>query len=123
MSTPTYDDANVMLQLARWGAEAGTVDASGFIWSDEFEEDFDTFMEKYPFGSQENKYLSLICGWYESVGALWVNGLLNEKLLNDWLAVNLVWDRVKNFALGIREMTGNPKIYEHFEALAKSQAN
>jgi len=50
MSKPTYDDANVMLQLARWGSEAGMQDASNFLWSDEFEEDFEIFQKKYPSG-------------------------------------------------------------------------
>ena len=119
MSAPTYDDANVMLQLARWGSEAGLQDASSFLWSDDFEEDFETFEKKYLLGTQEDKYAMLICAWYESLGALWVNGLMHEKLIRDWVAVDMVWDRIKNFALGIRDKSGNPRIYEHFEALAK----
>ena len=122
MSAPTYDDANVMIQLARWGSQAKLQDASNFLWSDEFEEDFEAFEEKFPWGTQEQKYATLLCGWYESLAALWVNGLLNEKLIGDWLAVDMVWDRLKNYALGIRERSGNPRIYEHFEALAKSIA-
>ena len=120
MTAPTYDDANLMLQLIRWGSEAGLADASNFLWSDDFEEDFEAFNKKYPWRSQEQKYAALICGWNESLAALWVNGLLNEKLISDWLAVGMVWNRIKNYALGIREQSGNPRIYEHFEALAKA---
>jgi len=40
MSAPTYEDATIMLQLARWGAEAGNPKAASFIWSDKFEQDF-----------------------------------------------------------------------------------
>ena len=47
---------------------------------------------------------------------------MNEKLISVWLAVGMVWDRIKNYALGIREQSGNPRIYEHFEALAKALA-
>jgi hypothetical protein len=122
MSKPTYEDANLMLQLIRWGSEAGTMDASSFRWSDDFEEDFEAFNKKYPWGSQEQKYATLICSWNESLAALWVNGLLNEKLIRDWVAVDMTWNRIKNYALGIREQSGNPKIYEHFEALAKALA-
>jgi hypothetical protein len=122
MSAPTYDDANVMIQLARWGSQARLQDASNFLWSDDFEKDFEAFTEKFPWGTQEQKYATLICGWYESLAALWVNGLLNEKLIGDWLAVDMVWDQIKNYALGIREKSGNPRIYEHFEALAKAIA-
>jgi hypothetical protein len=120
MSAPTYDDANVMLQLARWGSEAGLQDASSFLLSDEYEEDFEAFNEKFPWGSQEQKYATLICNWHETLAALWVNGLMNEKLISDWAAVGMVWNRIKNYALGIREQSGNPRIYEHFEALANA---
>jgi len=122
MSAPTYEDATIMLQLARWGAEAGNPRAASFIWSDKFEQDFAAFQEKYPAGTKEDRYLAKICGWFESIGALWVNGLLNEKLIGDWVAADMVWQRVKGYALGIRELTGNPRIYEHFEALAKALA-
>jgi hypothetical protein len=119
MSAPTYEDATIMLQLARWGAEVGNPKAFRFLWSDKFIEDYASFTEKYPQGTKENQYLNQICGWYETIGALWVNGLFNEKLIGDWLAVDMVWQRVKGFALGVREQVGNPRIYEHFEALAK----
>jgi hypothetical protein len=119
MSAPTYEDANIMLQLSRLGAEQGNSRAARFIWSDKFIEEFADFNEKFPPGTKEYQYATRICGWYETVGALWVNGLINEKLLSDWLAVGLVWQRVKGFALGVREEVGEPKIYEHFEALAK----
>ncbi len=122
MSAPTYEDANVMLQLSRWAAQVGLEDASTFIWSDNFEEDYEAFKKKYPWGSQEQMYATRVCTVFETMAALWVNGLLNQKLISDWSAVDMVWDRIKNYALGVREQTGNPKIYEHFEALAKAIA-
>lgn len=120
MSTPNYEEANLMIQLLRWGSEIGTNEASNFLWSDAYEEDFESFKEKYPWGTQEQKHVTNLCGWYESLAALWVNGLISEKLVSDWLAVGMVWDRIKNHALGFREQSGNPQIYEHFEALAKA---
>ncbi len=122
MSTPTYEDATIMLQLAQLGAESGNPKAFNFMWSDKFEVDFAAFQEKYPAGSKGARYISQVCAWFEILGALWVNGLLNEKLISDWVAADMVWQRVKGYALGMRELTGNPKIYEHFEALAKALA-
>ena len=122
MSAPTYEDANIIIQLARWGAEAGNPKAMSFIWSDKFEEDFSAFQEKFPAGSKGDRYVSQICGWFETIGALWVNGLLNEKLIRDWIAADMVWGRVKSYAVGIRELYNEPKLYEHFEALAKALA-
>lgn len=122
MSAPTYEDATIMLQVAQWGAEMGNPKAFSFIWSDKFEQDFATFQEKYPAGTKQARYIAQICDWFETIGALWVNGLLNEKLLSDCLAADMVWQRVKGYALGIRELYGDAEIYEHFEALAKALA-
>ena len=110
-----------MLQLAQWGAAMGQQEASRFLWSDRFIFDYAEFTEKYPLGSVEDSYVSQICYWYETVGTLYKNGLFNEKLLFDWLWVCGVWDRVKGFALGRRELVGNPAIYENFEAMAETQ--
>lgn len=122
MSAPTYEDATIMLQLARLGAESGNPKAFSFMWSDKFEVEFATFQEKYPAGTKGDRYISQVCGWFETLGALWVNGLLNEKLISDWIDADRVWQRVKGYALGIRELSGNPKIYEHFKTLAKALA-
>ena len=53
MSKPTKDDANLMIQLLRWGAEEGVQDAMNWVWSDEFVSDYDAFIAKYPRGSKE----------------------------------------------------------------------
>jgi hypothetical protein len=109
-----------MLQLAQWGAASGMQKATTFLWSDKFVPDYAEFVKKYPRGSEEYAHASQICGWYETLGALYKHGLFNEELLFDWLWVSGVWDRIKGFALGVREETGNPHIYELFEAMAKS---
>jgi hypothetical protein len=119
MAKPTYQDATLMLQLAQWGAASGMQKATTFLWSDKFAPDYAEFVEKYPRGSEEYAHASQICGWYETLGALYKHGLFNEELLFDWLWVSGVWDRIKGFALGVREEAGNPHIYELFEAMAQ----
>lgn len=121
MAKPTYQDATLMIQLAQWGSVSGVPDAINWMWSDEFETDFAEFVKKYPSGSEGAAKVNKILGWYETIGTLYKQGLFNEELLNDWLAVYLVWDRVKDIAIGWREQIGNPRINENFEALAKAQ--
>ena len=58
MSKPTKDDANLMIQLMRWGAAEGLQDAMNWIWSDEFISDYDEFIAKYPRGSNCLLYTS-----------------------------------------------------------------
>lgn len=121
MAKPTYQDATLMLQIAQWGAASGANEAANWIWSDQFIPDYTGFVKKYPPGSDGFANVSKVCGWYETIGTLYKQGLINEELLFDWLAAYLVWDRVKGFALGQREESGEPRIYENFEALAKAQ--
>jgi len=121
MTKPTYQDATLLVQLAQWGAVSGVQEAMNWLWSDEFITDYAEFMKKYPPGSEGSANINKICGWYETIGTLHKQGLFNEELLFDWLAAYLVWDRVKGFALGWREQSGEPRIYENFEALAKAQ--
>ena len=87
MSKPTKDDANLMIQLMRWGAAEGLQDAMNWIWSDEFISDYDEFIAKYPRGSKEYGYATKVCGWFESIGTLYKQNLLNGELLFDWLTI------------------------------------
>lgn len=120
MAKPTYQDASLMLQLAQWGAVSGTQEAFGWMWSDQFTPDYAEFRKQYPPGTEGGIKLMKICGYYETLGTLWKHGLLNEELIFDWIAVSMVWERVKNIPLGLRQDAGNPRLYENFEALAKA---
>lgn len=121
MAKPTHQDANLMIQLAQWGSASGVPEAMNWLWSDEFETDYEEFVKKYPPGSEGAANITRIMNWFETIGTLYKQGLFNEELLHDWLAAYLVWDRVKGYALGSREQIGEPRLNENFEALAKAQ--
>lgn len=120
MPKSTYQEATLMLQLAQWGAAAGFSAASSWLWSDEFVKDFAEFTAKHPSGSEARHDVAVICSYFETLGTLWKHGLLNEDLIFDWIAVSMTWDRVSSWALGIRQRTGSPRLFENFEALAKA---
>ena len=121
MTVPTYYDAALLVQLAQWRSLSGTDDALNWMWSEEFNADYAAFVQKYPPGSEGSAKASKIGAWYETVGTLYKHGLLNEALLFDWLAVGLVWERFKDIVLETRKQTGDAKMYENFEALAKAE--
>ena len=121
MAKASHQDALVMLQFAQWGSTMGIQDAMNWLWSDEFETEYAKFKEKYPPGSEGYANATKICGWYETLGTLHKHGLFNEQLLYDWMFVKGPWERIKGFALGLREEIGNPRIYENFELLAENQ--
>jgi hypothetical protein len=121
MAKPTHQDANIMLQLLQVWAALDISDAVGWVWSGEFIPEFAEFVKKYPAGTEEYRDASKVCMYLESVGALYKHGLFSEELLFDWVAVDVVWERIKGFALGLREGAGDPRLYENFEAMANAQ--
>jgi len=121
MVKPTHQDAIIMLRLYQLSAIAGLSEATNWMWSDNFITDYAEFIKKYLPGSEGYEKATRICGYYETIGTLYKNGLFNEELLFDWLAVYLVWDRIKNFAIGLREEAREPRLFENFEAMAKAQ--
>ena len=122
MSEPTYQDAQLMIQIAQWWSTAGLQKSWNWVWSDEYLPDYGDFVKKYPVGSKQYRRANDVCAAMETVGALYKHGLFNEDLLFDWLAVDLMWERVSGFALGVREAAGHEGINEHFEAMAKAMA-
>ncbi|MFN2285198.1 MAG: hypothetical protein ACK2UQ_12310 [Anaerolineae bacterium] len=121
MTKPTHQDATLMVQLAQWGSSMGLEDAYNWIFSDEFVTDYAAFQEKYPMGSEGYGTAFKICYWAETVGTLYKQGLFSGELLFDWLAAAMMWQRLKGFALGMREQYGVPGLWENFEAMAKAQ--
>jgi hypothetical protein len=117
MAKPTHEDADLMLQLVR----SWPVEATDWIWSDEFIPDYKESAAKDTEAGEGSANIRAVLNWYETIGTLHKHGLLNEDLLFDWLAIDLTWDRMKSHALGRRAEIGNPHMYENFEAMANAQ--
>jgi len=92
MAKPTHEDAVIMLQLAQLEATLHMSDSSSWMWSDEFVTDGGGFIAKYPPGSEGFRKLLMLASHFETMGTLWKNGLLNQTLLFDWMAMPLVWN-------------------------------
>jgi hypothetical protein len=105
------EDATLMIELAKWGSMIGVPEASGAIWSDDF--DPETAEARDP-------HVRTMLTWYETIGTLVKNGLLDRDLVYDWLWVAGVWERVGPAALRVREQTV-AQMFENFEALALGQ--
>jgi len=119
---PTGNDAATVLQLARWSTELDMTGALGFLWAADFPSTFTAFRALHPAGSHGDEQFLTICRFYETVATLWKHDLINETLLFDWLAITLVWDQLKEIAVGHRVERGNESLWENFEAMARAQA-
>jgi hypothetical protein len=117
MAAPTREDATLMVQLATLSAELGLSEATSFVWSDEFSSDYQEFKRAHPVGSKGFEQVTKLAGWYETVATLVKNGLLSDELVHDWLAVEMSWRRLEGILAGMREESGEPRLYENFQAL------
>jgi hypothetical protein len=121
MAKPTQQDAQVMLQLATWYTESQVGEAINWARSNEFTGDYAEFAKRFPNGTEGRLLLNRILAYYETVGTLWKNRLINEDLLFDWLWVPASWDLVKGIAIGMRAELANVGLWENFEAMAERE--
>ena len=112
MASPTSDDAQLMIQIAQWGTSLGVQEATPRIFADDFDPETADAM------SDQAVRTMLMFG--ESIGTLTKNNLFSVELVRDWLWLEGIWSRVGPAALKQRDKFGEPRLYENFEALAKS---
>jgi hypothetical protein len=107
----TYDDANLVVQLVRWGTEMGLQDAAYALFDDGFE----------PQGaSVDEPAVRKMLGFGEVIGTLVKQGVLDRGLVQDLWWPSGAWARVGPAAERERQRLGEPRLYENFEALAAS---
>jgi hypothetical protein len=111
MSPASHEDANLLVQLAQWGAMIDLGEAVGAV----FGEDFDPET-----ADMNDPPVRTILAYGETVGTLVKNDLLDRGLVLDWLWIQGLWDRVGPAALRARERLGSDALYENFEALAQA---
>jgi hypothetical protein len=106
----TKEDATLMVQILQWGTALGVNEAFAQIHSDDFEPDkVDT----------HNPDVRKVLNFYELVGTLVKQRLLDRDLVYDLWAVDETWKRVGPAALKVRERSGIARMYENMEALAQ----
>ena len=113
MPSPRRDDAVLMIQIAQWGTSLGIQEAMPRLFSDVFDPDTADALD------DDAVRTMLMFG--EAIGTLTKHDLLSEELVKDWLWIEGIWSRVGPAALRAREKAGEPRLYENFEALAKSE--
>src|SRR3954463_6950132 len=110
MAEPTREDAQLMVQLARWGTELGLQDALPQLMSENFDPERADMLTDDP--------VRIVLYYGESIGTLVKHDLLSRELVEDWLWIEGMWSKVGPAALRMREKAGEPRLFENFEALA-----
>jgi hypothetical protein len=107
-----HDDAVLMMELAKWGAMIGVMDAGRELFADGYDPEI---------AEASDSAVRTVLAFHETIGTLVKNGLLNRELVYDWLWVAGMWERVEPAARRSREKFGVPQLHENFEALAAGQ--
>lgn len=105
----TYDDAKLVVQLLRWGAEMGLADSIGEVISDDFDSETAT---------ANDPAVRTLLHFGETVGTFVKQGILDRALVEDLWWMDGMWARVGPAAMRQREKMGEPRLHENFEALA-----
>jgi len=113
MSPASHEDAQLLVQLAQWGAMINLGEAFGAVFDEEFAPET---------ADANDAHVRTILVYGETIGTLVKNELLDRGLVLDWLWVQGLWDRVGPAARRARERYGSDALYENFEALARAQA-
>ena len=105
----TYDDANLLVQLLRWGADIELPSAIGDVLSDGFDREA---------ADGNDPAVRTVLSFFETIGTLVKQGVLDRALVEDLFWIDGVWTRVGAAAVKQREHMGEPRLFENFEALA-----
>ena len=86
MASPTREDAQLLIQLAQWGTSLGVWDAMPELFAEEFDTD--------AADANDDDAVRTMLMFGETIGTLTKQGLLSPELINEWLWIEGIWDRV-----------------------------
>jgi hypothetical protein len=104
-----HEDALIVIQLSRWSTEMGLDDAMKEIFADGFDDKN---------GASDNDSVRTVLHFGETVASLVKHNVLDWDLLSDLFDISGMWNVCKPRAESERNRHGEPRLYEHFEALA-----
>jgi hypothetical protein len=121
-TSPSQADAQLVVSLSQLGQAMNVDRGQAVLWKHRKDGGltFEQFEATYPIGSEGSMDIINVMKWYETIGTLVKQGLLDRGLVLDWLWVAGSWEMCQAIALGHRAETG-PEMWENFEALAVSQ--
>ncbi len=87
------------------------------IVSDSEFQDFDDWMKKYRYSPQNDVVIScqLMSGFFEQLGVLLSEKLLDINLARKLFNVDPHWEKYQPIVIGLRKKLGNPTLNEWFE--------
>jgi len=119
---PSMEDAQLIVQLQMTAAMTGAFRGFDLLQLFEKPPTLTQALKRYPRGSEEQGQISAFLGLCETTATFVRQGLLNEALVNDLYAIAYAWSWVEKIAKGHRKESGEPRMFENAEWLAKRAA-
>jgi hypothetical protein len=108
----TNEEAQLVVQLSRWGTEMGLEEALAEIFSE-------TFTEDQAAGDDPSVRKAL--SYFETVATLSTRGAISRDLVHDLWWVSGIWERVQPHVEAARKGSGESRLYENFELLVNGE--
>ena len=121
-TTPTMADAQLLVQLQTMAAMTGAFRGFDLLRLFDQPPTLAQAFKRHPRGSEEQGQISAFLGLCETIATFVRQGVLNETLVNDLYAVDYSWTWIEKIAKGLRKESGEPRMYENAEWLAKRAA-
>jgi hypothetical protein len=120
-STPTYDDANLILRLYDLRREEKLRAARKWMGSMPALTSRDEFLKVAPPGTEENAYFRMVTTYWEMAASFVVSGILNRELFyrSNNLELLVVWEKIRRFVPEQRAAIKDPLRYRQIEEVAK----
>ena len=119
-STPTYDDANLILRLYDLRREEKLRAARKWLGTMPALTTREEFLKLCPPGTEENAYFRMVTTYWEMAASFVVSGVLNRELFyrSNNLELLLVWEKIRRFVPEQRAAIKNPLRYKQIEEVA-----
>ena len=117
----TFDDANLILRLYEMRREPRMREARRWFAASFKLKSYAGFAALCPPGSEENASFRMMITYYEMVASFITSGVLQPELYyQSGREMLLVWERIRDLLVDIRNANGNPLEYQNLEIVAKS---
>ena len=119
-TTATQADAQLIVSLINGPLGMRASDGLSLLFSYDEPPTHAQFIKDHPVGSDGYKNMTGVLGLNEILGTFVKQGLLDRGLVHDTLWIAGAWKQCKPLVLHLRDKAGEPRIYENFEALART---
>lgn len=116
---PTYEDARILLQLQDTFVNSGADRGLTYLQMYETPPTLAQVRKRHEPGSDGYQQISNFLTLCEMLGTFVKHGLVNEDLVRDLYSIAGAWNRCEKLVKGMRRESGEPRLMENFEWLAK----